>query len=190
MSQPIVPAICSFMTLLFVSVSYFFKKKSTYLILQASSVVCMVLCYVFISNYIGVLSLCLGLVRVSIYYILEQKNKKAPVWVVMVFCGLTVLNYFLINALVQNGTTAYDWILVASMCLYAIVFSIRNLNVLRYLVTIPLALSTIYNWLIDAPIFSTLSYLLELVVAIVSIIYFAVQNRQWRAKKQDIIPKH
>lgn len=164
--------IISFIALMSFSASYFFKKKSYYLILQGLGGLCLVFSYFFISAFFPMISLFIGLVRTATYYAYEKKSRSVPPYVVASICFATIINYVIVNIIILRTQRLVDIILVVSFCLYAIIFSIRKLEIVRYTVIIPHVLTIIYNILIHAPIFTAISYSVELAITIISICYF------------------
>ena len=116
--------------------------------------------------------------RTITYFCFEKKDKTIPAWIVVINCVVLFLNYVVVNICILKTANITDILLAISFCLYAIVFSFRNLQTVRYAITIPLALTVLYNILINAPIFTVISYSFELVVAIATIIYYANPNRR------------
>lgn len=163
----------SFIAMCMYSSSYFFKKKSIYLIFQGLGGLSLVFSYLFMGEYFAMVSLFLGLIRTGTYFWYEKKDMRIPKWIVGVNCAAPLANYIFVNVFILGSANLADIILVISFCLYAIVMSIRNLNVVRYTITIPLALSVAYNVIIHAPIFTVISYSIELTVAIFTIILYA-----------------
>ena len=170
--------IISFIAMLMYGSSYFFKKKSTYLVFQGLGGLSLVFSYLFMGEYFAMISLFLGLSRTITYFCFEKNDKVVPVWIVVANCAALFLNYLIVNVFILNTANFVDVILVVSFCLYAIVFSFRNLQRVRYTITIPLALTVLYNILINAPIFTIISYSFELSVAIVTIIYYSKPSRR------------
>ena len=168
----------SFIAMLMYGSSYFFKNKSTYLMFQGFGGLSLVFSYLFMGEYFAMISLFLGLSRTITYFLFEKKDVSIPIWVVVANCMVLVLNYIVVNVLILKSANFVDILLVISFCLYAVVFSFRNLQMVRYTVTIPLALTVIYNILINAPIFTVISYSFELTVAIVTIIYYSMPSNQ------------
>lgn len=81
------------------------------------------------------ISLFIGLIRTITYYLFESKNKDIPLGVVAALCAATITNYFALNQIAPQPLRMLDILPVLSFVLYAIIFSIRNLQVVRY--TIP-----------------------------------------------------
>lgn len=178
MSNDKIALIISFVAMLMYGSSYLFKKKSTYLMFQGFGGLSLVFSYLFMGNYFAMISLFIGLSRTVIYFLFEKKDKAIPFWIVVVNCIALFLNYVVVNVFILNSANFVDILLVISFCLYAVVFSFRNLQRVRYTITIPLALTVLYNILINAPIFTVISYSFELAVAIATIIYYSMPSKR------------
>lgn len=178
MTNDKIALLISFIAMLMYGSSYFFKKKSTYLMLQGFGGLSLVFSYLFMGEYFAMISLFLGLSRTITYFLFEKNDKSIPAWIVVANCAALFLNYLIVNVFILKTANLVDIILVISFCLYAIVFSFRNLQRVRYTITIPLALTVLYNILINAPIFTVISYSFELAVAIVTIIYYSKPSRR------------
>ena len=178
MSNDKIALLISFIAMLMYASSYLFKKKSTYLIFQGLGGFSLVFSYLFMGEYFAMISLFLGLTRTITYFCFEKKDMAIPVWIVVANCIALCLNYVVVNVFILNSANFVDILLVISFCLYAIVFSFRNLQRVRYTVTIPLAVTVLYNILINAPIFTVISYSFELAVAIGSIIYYSMPSKR------------
>lgn len=157
--------------------SYFFRKKANYLMFQGLGGVFLAVSYLFDGNFFAMISLFISIARIFCYYIYEYKNKFVPVLVVVLFCMANVANYVVVNICIKHTASLVDIIMVVSFVLYNILFSLRNLQVVRYSMTVPLALSITYNILIEAPIFTVLSYTMELVITVFTLIYYWHVNK-------------
>ncbi len=170
--------IISFISMLLYASSYLFRRKSTYLIFQGLGGFLLMFSYLFIGNYFAMISMFLWIFRTASYFWFEIKDRPVPVWFVVANCIVLILNYIVVNMLILHTASFVDIIFLITSCLYAIVFSFRNLQMVRYTITVPLALTVVYNVLINAPIFTVISFSFELLVAIATIIYFSRPNNR------------
>ena len=168
----------SFVALALVSFSYLVKKKRYYLFLQALACLCLVFSYFFVTEFFAMVSIFVGLLRTLIYYAYEKNDKHAPPLVVAAICFVTVSVYFIINVGVLSTWRPLDVLYVLSLCMYAIVFSIRNLYLMKWLVIIPHVLAILYNVMIFAPPFTVLSYSAELFFNLYSLCLMTWERRQ------------
>ena len=159
--------------------SYFFNSKKKYLILQMSGNVFLSLSYFFMGAYFTMVSVAIGILRGLICYTYEKHNKKVPLYMIMGLCFVTVLSYVLINYVVLSGTASpWDILYMAASCMYAIIFAIRNIILMRYVVLIPHTCAIAYNLLVHAPISSAISYGIEFVITVVAIVKFRLQEKK------------
>ncbi len=168
----------SFVALALVSFSYLVKKKRYYLFLQALACLCLVFSYFFVTEFFAMVSIFVGLLRTLIYYAYEKNDKHAPPLVVAAICFVTVSVYFIINVGVLSTWRPLDVLYVLSLCMYAIVFSVRNLYLMKWLVIIPHVLAILYNVMIFAPPFTVLSYSAELFFNLYSLCLMTWERRQ------------
>ena len=126
----------------------------------------------------------IGIARGIICYIYEKKNKKVPVYVIVGLCLVTVLSYVIVNYMVLEQASVWDFLYLFASCMYAITFAIRDIRLMRYLVLIPHLSAIFYNLLVKAPIFSAISYGIEFVITVVAIIKFGILEKHKRKIKQ------
>ena len=91
---------------------------------------------------------------------------------------MIIASFFVVNTLILKTAKPWDILYLVASCLYAIVFTIRNLTVMRYVVLVPHVLSIAYNLIIHSPIFTAISYTIELLVTVVAIVKFRLQDKQ------------
>jgi hypothetical protein len=161
--------VASFIAMVLIAGSYFVKKDG-FLILQSSGIVFLMISYCLEGLYFPMIGLTVGLARTLIFLGYEKKNLLAPIFWPFVFTGLSVTAYLIINVGILNEQKWYDAIYLIGLIMYAFVFRIRNIETLRYVITIPTALSIFYNVVSGAAIFATISYSFELCANIVAII--------------------
>ena len=161
--------IVSLVAMLVIASSYFFKKKEIYLICQGTGIVFLTLSYLLQKEYFAMIGLVIGLIRVVVYFLYERKDKVAPIFWAFLFSGLGIACYFIINLWILGTAKPLDIIYLVGLIGYAFIFRIRNLVLLRYLVTIPTVLSILYNVLIRAVPFVIISYAFELGANLVAI---------------------
>ena len=161
--------IISLLAMLLIASSYFFKKKSFYLVFQSIGIVFLAISYLLQKEYFAMIGLSIALGRSLVYFLYEYKDKQSPLAWAFVFSGASVACYFIINLGILGETRLYDIIYLAGLIGYAFIFRIRNLELMRYLTTIPTALSILYNILIGALPFVCISYTFELGANLLSI---------------------
>lgn len=177
MNESVFSSVTSFIALVLYSSSYFFKTKQGYLITQGLGNVSLALSYLFIGEFFTMFTVGLGIARAAICYYYEKKNKNVPVLVIAALCATIIASFFVINFGILKTGEFWDALYLVASCLYAVVFTIRNLKVMRYVILVPHSLAIAYNLIIRAPFTSALSYLIELTVTLVAIVKFHLQER-------------
>lgn len=170
--------IISFIAMGLIAVSYFVKKKAGYLLFQFLGIIFLILSYLFSGLYVAMLGLSVGLIRTITFLLYENKGKKAPIVWSFVFSIMTIGSYFLAKAL---GTipNQFDAINIIALCMYAFIFRIRDIRVVKFCMLIPTVMSILYNILSKAPIFNAVSYSIEFIANVASIImYYAMIYRK------------
>ncbi len=142
--------------------------------------------YLFDKLYFAMIGLGIGLARALVFFAYEKKNKSASIAWSFFFSGLTVAVYFIVNIGILNSAKIEDIVYLVGLVFYAFVFRIRNLELMRYMVTIPTALSILYNVLCKATPFVVISYVFELVANIVAILKYHVfgKNKEEQTKEK------
>ena len=163
--------------------SYFFSKKSHYLVLQLTGNVFLSLSYCFIGEYFTMIAVFIGIFRGLICYTFEKKNKKVPIPVIVGICAVTVSCYVIINYVIFSAASMWDFLYLFASCMYAVTFSIRNIRVMRYAVLVPHTSAVVYNLLIAAPITSAVSYAIELGVTVLAIVRFEIFGRKKKSNQ-------
>ena len=159
--------------------SYFFSSKKKYLILQLNGNLFLSLSYLFMGAYFTMVSAAVGIVRGIVCYTYEKKDKRVPVYMIVLLCAVTVLSYVIINYVILSGNASpWDVLYMFACCMYAITFAVRNIKLMRYVVLIPHLSAVFYNLLVHAPISSAISYGIEFMVTVVAIIKFRLQEKR------------
>ena len=177
--------VASFIAMMLIASSYFWKKKSGFLLFQSLGIVFLMVSYCLDGLYFPVIGLIVGLARTLIYFAYEKRDKVAPIFWPFVFTGLSIAAYLVINVGILHTQQWYDIIYLIGLVLYAFVFRIRNVEVLRYTVTIPTAVSVLYNVVSGAAIFAVISYCFELGANILSILKYHVFAKTRQEKKHE-----
>ena len=171
--------IISVAVMLVMCASYFFKKKSLYLIVQGAGITLLMAAYILWKEYFAMVGLVIGLAY-------EHKDEHAPMWWAILFSAAGVACYVIINLWIQGNAKIVDVIYLVGLVAYAFIFRIRNLNLVRYLVLIPTGLSILYNALLGAgTVMVVVSYSFEMCANIAAIIKHHVYDK----KKDDLEAK-
>ncbi len=172
----IISQILGGIAIIMVACSYFCKKKSNFLIFQIIADTCYALAYLCLNIYVaGVITLFSSL-RCYIFFALDKKGVKYGKFTVPTFIILNCI----ITLLLWQG---WDNILpLITSIVYTITYAVKSTQLIRYLSIPPSVALCIYN--VCFTLYSSaLLDLLEVVVLVVSIIYF---TRKEKSKKINI----
>ena len=170
--------VTSFAAMGWIVSSYFLNSKGKYLLFQSIGIVFLMASYCLDGLYFPMIGLTVGLARSLIFFAYEKKDKEAPIFWPYLFTGLSVVAYLIINVGITKTQAWYDILYLIGLVFYAFVFRIRNIETLRYVITIPTALSILYNVVSGAAIFAVISYSFELCANIVSILKYHVFEKR------------
>ena len=169
----------SILVMLVMCSSYFFKKKSLYLSVQRVGIILLMAAYILWKEYFAMAGLVIGLARMLVYLWYERKDKHAPIWWAVLFSLLGVACYLIINLWIQKNAKPVDIIYLVGLVAYAFIFRIRSLNLVRYLVLIPTALSIVYNALLGVgTVMVVVSYSFEMCANLVSIAKYHLYDKK------------
>lgn len=178
MENKVLSLIAGFLAMAFVIIAYFVKKKNLYLLFQFLCIVSLIISYFFNVQFFAMIGLSVGLCRTLTFYIFENKGKVAPIYLSFLFSALTVASYFIVNFAILKTAQPLDVLCLIALCMYAFIFRIRNLKIVRFTMIIPTVLSILFNILTHAAIFATMSYVFELLATVTSIFKFHVFNKK------------
>lgn len=168
--------LASFIAMVFVVMAYFVKNKSHYLLFQVLCILFLVISYFFTMQFFAMVGLAIGLFRTVMFYLYEKKEKAAPIFWSFIFSIFTIISYLIINCGVLKATQPLDILCLSSLVMYAFIFRIRNLKIVRFTMLVPLCLSVLFNILTQAAIFATLSYGFELCANLISIYKYHIHG--------------
>lgn len=174
MENEVLSFIASFIAMALVVAAYLVKNKTLYLACQSLCIVFLIISYFFAVNFFGMIGLATGLARSLTFFLYEKQDKTAPIAWSFLFSFLTIASYLIVNLGILHDAKPADILCVAALIAYAFIFRIRSLKIVRFTMLLPTVLSILYNVLIDAAIFATLTYVFELTVNLVSITRFHV----------------
>ncbi len=174
MENRILALITSFIAMLLVILAYFTRKKSRYLLFQLLCIVFLIISYFFTVQFFAMIGLFVGLLRTSTFFIYERKNTTAPILASIIFSILTIASYITVNLIILKDAKPLDLLCVFALICYAFIFRIRNLKIVRFTMIVPTVLSILFNVLTNAPIFSVLTYCIELSANLISIFKYHI----------------
>ena len=170
--------VASFFAMLSVGTAYFMKRKNAYLFCQGTCLVFLILSYLFNAQYFAMIGVAIGLLRTIAYFIYEQKDCVAPLYVPILAVLLSLASYFIVNYAVLQTAQPLDILCLLSLIGYAVIFRIRDMRLVRFLAFIPIILAIIFNTLTRAPIFTSITYIIELTVNVISIYQYYIKPKK------------
>lgn len=170
MYNPALSQIAGVATAIMMIISYFFKTKSAYLLCQNIGLCCMFFTYLFGNEYFAMIALSVSLTRTLVFFIYEKQEKKAPMYLSFLFAGLTLCAYIFVNYIVLKTAKPLDSLYLIAQILYAFIFRIRNIKLVRYSIIVPHCFAILYNILLNGMLFVALSYAFELFADLYSIL--------------------
>ena len=176
----------SFAAMALIAASYFLKSKGGYLLFQSVGMIFLMTSYCIDGLYFPMIGLGVGLARALIFFAYEKQNKESPLIWPFVIAAASITVYLVFNVGILKTQNPYDLLYLAGLILYAFAFRIHNLELFRYVVTIPTVICLLYNVVSGAAIFATLSYGFELGANLLAILKYHVFERR---KKEKIYEK-
>ncbi len=180
MENPTLSLIAGFFALISVIFAYFASKKN-FLVFQALCIIFLIISYFFNLQFFAMVGMMISLARSLTFYYFESKGINASIWWSVLFSILTTISYVVVNFVILGDAKPLDILCLAALILYAFIFRVRNLKIVRSTMLIPTSLSILFNILTGAAFFATLSYIFELVANIVSIVKYDFLDK----KKKD-----
>lgn len=160
----------SFLGMLSASSSYFMKKRWQYLIAQGASILLISLSNLLLALYYAFIASGVSLSRIVVYYFLEKKNKEPTFTIKTFFAGLVVFSYIITNLIILRDFNPWDIMLMAINVSFVYIVGIRNITIMRYCMLPPTLLAILYCIIVQTAIFTTFSFVIELISNIVAII--------------------
>ncbi len=173
-----VALIVSFIAMLLLMSSYFYPKKSLYLLFQAVGMIFLMASYLFSGEYFAMIGLGVGLFRALVFYAYEKRDTLAPIFWSVLCAALTVVCYLIVNLGVLKTAKPLDILYLCSLVLYAFVFRMRDMKKMRLAVLAPTGLAVLYNALIKASPFVVISYAFEAAANIAAILKYDIFTKE------------
>jgi len=174
--------IASFLAMSFVIMAYFVKKKEYYLLFELLCIVFLIVSYFFTMQFFAMIGLAVGLFRTTTFFIYENKERQAPIIWSFLFSAMTLAAYFVVNLVILQTAKPLDILCLLALMMYAFIFRIRNLKIVRFTMLVPTVLSILFNVLISAALFAMLTYVFELCANVVSIFKYHIFVRTEKEK--------
>ena len=169
MYNPILSQVAGLITLLMMIISYLFKNKSSFLLCQTIGLAFMFFSYMFENEYFAMIALTISLARTLVFFIYEKYNKPAPLALSFLVSALIIGSYVTVNCIILKTTKSVDLLYLIAQIMYAFIFRIRKINLVRCTVIIPHVFAITYNVVLEGMLFVAISYFLELLADIFSI---------------------
>lgn len=183
MESRVLAIIAGFIAMAFIAIAYFVKKKEYYLLFQLLCIIFLIISYFFTAQYFAMVGLAVGLFRTVTFYVYESKDKKAPLYWPFIFSVLTLTSYLVVNYCILKTAEPLDVLCLIALIMFAFIFRIRNLKIVRFTMLIPTVLSILFNLLTQAVLFATLTYVIEFSANVVSIFKYHVFNKETKKQK-------
>lgn len=178
-----VSLLAGLVAIIFVIASYLVTKKSRFLTCQTLAILFLSVSYLFVEQYFAMVGMVFSVVRTIVYFVLETKNKAPNFWLKTLFGLLSVFAYVVINLVILKNARYIDLLFLSANVMYSYLFGIRDLKLLRFLMLVPTAVTSIYNVIAPASLFVIISYIFEFFANVVGIIKARIEE-----KKEQIIP--
>ena len=158
--------------------SYLLKEKWQFLVAQGTSILLIAISNVYLGLYYACISSLVSFIRVLVYFDFERKDKEVNCYIKLLFTALVIISYVITNIVILKNYIWQDIMLMAINCSFVYIVGIRNLKVLRYSMILPISLAVLYCILMNAAIFTTFSYVIELVVNLAAIIIYSQSSKE------------
>lgn len=181
-SEPL-SLIASFFGMGFAMSSYFVKKKNLFFVWQGGAILFLALSCLFKLHFLPTLTYVIALIRVVVYYLFEAHDKNVSIYLKTFFALLNVVAYFVLNAISGASFNAIEVLLIVASIMYAYVFGIRNIKLMRFIFIIPTVMCIVYYILTCAAIFLIISYSFELLANLTAICYYKYMEIKFNKAK-------
>ncbi len=166
--------IFSFIAMMLIASSYFFKKKEMFLMMQGLGICGLMASYLLNGQYFAMIGLGIGLVRCIVFYLYERSGREAPILWCYGLVAASFTAYGIVNLWILQNFHPADVVYLIALVMYVFIFRIRNIKTVRLTILVPTALSIVYNVWAESPIFAVISYSFELAAGLVSILKYHV----------------
>jgi len=151
--------------LILVSIGYFLKSKFKFLIIQVIANFFYASAFFVVGAYTGALIVTISIFRCLYIFFAEKHSFKYLYHFLSIFIALYIISTILL------WSTPLDLMPLFTSIMFTIGYTIKNLQVMRYMLILPNAILVIYN-ILSTTYVSAILDALEVVVIIVAIIKF------------------
>lgn len=163
--------VSGYIALALIAISFFCKNKNMFLIFQTIANIFYAIAYLFINVWVAGVITIFASVRCIVFYICENKEIEHRKITIPLFIAIDVI----ITILFWQGYS--DILPLITGSLYTIIYTIKRPQLIRYLCIAPSVALCIYN-LCFRLYSSALLDMFEIIVLVVSIIYYTKKNTQ------------
>ena len=110
-----------FVLFFFMSLGYFFKKKSVYLSMQGVGILLLMVAYTLERQYFAMAGLGIGLVRSAAYLFYEYNDRPTPIGWPIGFTLAGVACYCIINLWILGDSKPYDILYLVGLAAYGMI---------------------------------------------------------------------
>ena len=152
--------------LVLVSIGYFLKSKAKFLLVQIVANLFYAGAFFVLNAYVGAILTTISTLRCVYIYYAEKLQWKHTFQFILVF----ILCYVLVTIIFWQ--TPFDFMPLLTSTMFTIAFTIKDLQVMRYILIVPNVILVFYNILVGTYA-SALLDLLEVIVIVIAIIKFS-----------------
>ena len=157
--------------LIIICIGYFVKRKSTFLLTQVAGNFFYAMAFFVVEAYVGFALVMISLFRCIYIYLCEKYSFKYMIHFLSIFIVM-----YIVTTIIFWGSP-YDFMPLISSTLFTIGYTIKNMQLMRYILIIPNTLLVVYN-ILTTTYTSALLDLIEVVVIIVAITKFYKEQKR------------
>ena len=161
----ILSQISGYIALIFISISYFCRKKSKFMLFQIIADIFYAGSYLFVNLYVAGLITIVSTIRCIVFYFCEKKEYKHTLSILPIF----IVGYIIVAIIFW--TELSDIVPLITATFYTFAYVLKNVQIIRYITLIPNTMLIIYN-IIFRTYSNAVLDILETFVVIASIITF------------------
>ena len=175
----IIAQVLGAIALVLMVISYFVKKKISFLFLQIIANLFYGLSFIFSSSLVAGINSIISILRVIQLYFYEKAGKTDPPYIIIIYSII----YIIVGIIFFNNIL--DIIPIITPIIFTIAMSMKNMQMVRYLMLPPNALLVFYAVMCQAYTTAILNFV-EIIALIVAIIKFSIDKKKERANENDI----
>lgn len=161
--------ILGIIALIILSIGYFLKNRSRFLFVQIIANLFYALAFLVLKAYVAGIITLVSLIRCLYLYIADKKNFKHT----LLFLPIFICLYILITGIFWKNN--YDIIPLITAVIFTFAFSIKNLQLSKYILIVPNLMLVVYN-ILTTTYASALLDFVEVAVIVVAIVKYHLNN--------------